>query len=383
MPDVPPQPQPREPIEVTYAPVRRPLRKRLGWAFRAWARDTFSRESLVSSLKSLLWVAPLTVLIWVYAEREEDVPLPGVPVILEVRSSEPTKIVRLAPGTAQTIHVDIKGRQVDVEQVKDWLQANAVPIDVSRNLTPGEHQIYLLSELNRDPHIVSKGITISNCIPAEVTVNVDEIHEYQIEVKARPEDTKTLGGPPIFNPPKVRISGPRAVLDAAGGPNLVAYANFEPFKQQLTEPGKHALSAVAVSVPINDPHVRLMPPAVSADIDVTADKAERTITLPYLRVLAAYRQDPGPRADQYKPVFEPTLTKVTVTGPEQQIALLQDPNYTPTAAPAAIFEVNYSDIDNPAPAPLIFHLPPGVHVLEQDAQRKITYSFKLRSTEPQ
>jgi hypothetical protein len=382
MPDLPTQSLPREPIEVTYAPSRRPIRKRVGWAFRSWATDTFSRESIVSSLKSLLWVAPLTILIWIYAEREEDVPLTDVPVTLDVRSSDPNKVVRLAPGTSQTIHIDLKGRQVDVEQVKDWLQSNAVAIDVSRNLTPGEHQIYLPSELDRQPRIQNKGITISKCIPAEVTVNVDEIHEYQIEVKARPEDTKTLGSPAIFNPPKVRITGPRSVLDAAGGANIVAYANFEPFKQQLTEPGKHPLSAVALSVPINDPHVRLTPPAVSADIDVT-DKAERTITLPYLRVLAAYRQDPGPRADQYKPDYEPTLTNVTVTGPEQQIALLQDPNYTPAAAPAAIFEVNYSDIEHPAPAPLIFHLPPGVHVSEQDAQRKISYTFKPRSTEPQ
>ena len=387
----------RDPIAVTYvpAPTRRPFRQRLGWAFRAWARSTFSRESLVSSFKSLLWVAPLTCLIWIYAEQRQVVPMTGVPLNVEVRNNEPGRVVRMVSPSGGSIHVDMMGPQADVEQVRRWLQSNNIPIDVDRNLSPGEHPIFLLSELNRLPRVVSLGITISNCVPPEATVYVDPITTIEnVEVKARPEDTRTLGSPPIFNPPRIRISGPASVLEAANnqakaqGSALVAYANFSPFKQNLTEPGKHALSALAVStsVPIDDlQHVRLLPPAVSADIEVEIDKAEVKLTLPYLRVLAAYRPEAGGKADQYKAVYDPTLTNVTVSGPEQQIALLQDPNNPPTPAPAAIFEVNYNEIDNPnpAPAPVIFQLPPGVHVMEQDAQRKITYSFKPRTTEPQ
>lgn len=386
----------REPISVTYAaaPARRPLRLRLGWEFRAWARSTFSRESFVSSLKSLLWVAPLTCLIWIYAEQRQVVPMTGVPLNVEVRNNEPGRVVRLVSPSGGAIHVDMMGPQADVDQVRRWLQSNNIPIDVDRNLSPGEHPIFLLSELNRLPRVVSLGITISNCVPPEATVYVDPITTIDnVEVKARPEDMRTLGSPPIFNPPRIRISGPASLLEAAKnqagaqGSTLVVYANFSPFKTNLTEPGKHALSALAVStsVPIDDlQHVRLLPPAVSADIEVT-EKVEKTYVFPYLRVLAAYRPEAGGKADQYKAVYDPTLTNVSVKGPEQQIALLQDPNNPPTPAPAAIFEVNYNEIDNPnpAPAPVIFQLPPGVHVSEQDAQRKITYSFKPRTIEPQ
>jgi hypothetical protein len=374
----------RDGIEVTYAPVRRPLRKRIGWAFRSWARSTFSRESFISSFKSLLWVVPLTALIWIYAEREEDVTLNGVPVVLDVSSSEPRMFVRLAGGNP-TIHVDLKGRQVDVEQVKDWLQSTPAPIEVARNLTPGEHQIYLQFELNQLARVKNKGVTISNCTPAEVTVAVDQIETMDLEVRARPEDSKTLGSP-IFSPARVKISAPRHLLRQAqqdtAGQGLVAYANFAPFKQILVEPGKHSLSGVQVVPSIAIENSDIQPKGVSAEL-VVNNNAERTITLPYLRVLAATPRDAGARADQYKPYFDLTLTNVAVTGPEQQIALLQDPNYAPTPAPAAIFEVNYNDIENPAPAPLMFQLPPGVHVSEQDAQRKITYSFKPRSAEPQ
>lgn len=374
----------RDGIEVTYAPVRRPLRKRIGWAFRIWARNTFSRESFISSFKSLLWVAPLTALIWIYAEREEDVTLNNVPVVLDVRGSDPRTFVRLASGNP-TIHVDLKGRQVDVEQIKDWLQTTPVDIEVARNLTPGEHTISLQFELNQLQRVKNKGVTLVNCTPAEITVDVDEIETMDLEVRARPEDSKTLGSP-IFSPARVKISAPRHLLRQAqqdtAGQGLVAYANFAPFKQILAEPGKHSLSGVQVVPSIGIENSDIQPRGVSAELNVN-NNTDRTITLPYLRVLAATPRDAGARADQYKPNFDPTLTNVTVTGPEQQIALLQDPNYTPTPFPAAIFEVNYNDIENPAPAPIMYQLPPGVHVVEQDPPRKITYSFKPRSAESQ
>jgi hypothetical protein len=391
MPDTPPPTSsPRETVEFTYAPARRPLRKRIGWAFRAWSRETFSRESLVSSLKSLLWVVPLTVLIWVYAERRQDVPMQNLPVAIAVRSGEPGRVVKLAASNS-TVHIDLEGPQAGVEKVKDWLASATIPIEVPPNLSPGEHQIYLLSELNRLPRIVDNGVTIKNCEPSEATVDVDVIDHLDLEVKVRPEDAKTLGAPPIFNPARVRLIGPKQVLDntrrqaAAQNQPLVALANLSSFKQQLAEPGKHALSAVPVapSLPIDNPRVQTSPAAVSADVDVT-DKAERTETLSYLRVLAAYRPDAGAgaKADQYKVVYDPTITNVTVTGPEQQIALLHDPTYLQNHAPAAIFEVNFSD-PNPAPAPIMYELPPGVHVSEADAQRKITYTLTPRTNEPQ
>lgn len=383
-------PTQHETVELTYAPARRPLGKRVGWAFRSWARDTFSRESLVSSLKSLAWVAPLTVLIWVYAERQQDVTTPPVPVAITVQTGDPTRVVKLADLANNTIHIVLEGPQAGVEKVKDWLQSATIPIEVPGGLTPGEHPIALLSDLNGLPRIKDNGVTIKNCEPSEATVAVDLIGNVDLAVKVRPEDAKTLGAPPIFNPAKVRLFGPQHVLDNAArraraqNQPLVAFVNLESFKPQLAEPGKHSLSAVPVSpsVPMDDPNVHIAPTAVSADVEVT-DKAERTYTLPYLRVLAAYPRDAGPKADQYKVVFDPTITNVTVTGPEQQIALLQDPNAVLNPAPAAIFEVNFSDVDNPAPAPVMYQLPPGVHVIEQDAQRKIAYSLKPRTSEPQ
>jgi hypothetical protein len=373
------------PVELTYAPPSRTFGKRLRWALRAWARHTFSRESFVSSFKSLLWVGPLTVLIWVYAEREQVVPMNNVTISLDTRSAEPNRVVRVISPAGGLVHVDLKGSQAQLDQVKEWLESTSIPIEVDRGLPPGEHQVPIVNELNRLYGVTSKGVTVTNCVPSEVRVVIDAIKEWDLEVRVRPEDSKSLSGPQIFTPAKVRLKGPQSIIEramqtAAGqGQTLVAYANLAPFKSQITEPGKHSLNSVAVvpSVTIDDPNVTISPATVSADIVVT-DKAEKTISLPYVRVLAAYPPDVA-KADQFKAVYDSTIPNVTVTGPDQQIALLQEQRFIPTA----IFEVSYNDTDSPAPAGLMFQLPAGVHVSDADAQRKITYTFKPRTLEPQ
>src|SRR4051794_13162755 len=57
-------------------------------AVRRWARDTFNREQFVAGLKQLMWVAPLTILIWIYAEREQQVD-GDVRVTVEVHAGDP------------------------------------------------------------------------------------------------------------------------------------------------------------------------------------------------------------------------------------------------------------------------------------------------------
>lgn len=369
---------------LAYSP--RPARGRLRWVFRSWARHTFSRDSFLNSFKSLLWVGPLTVLIWIYAEREQVVPMNNVTVSLETRTGEPGRVVRVISPVGGIVHVDLKGSQADLDRVKEWLESSTIPIEVDPTLTPGEHQISITTELNRLAQVQSRGVTVTNCVPPDIRVLIDPIKEYDLPIELRPEDNKLLGGPPAFAPPRVRLHGPQSVIDRAvaaavaqGQPGLAAYANIVPFKQQLSNPGKHSLSSVAVtpSVPIDDPNVTVAPPTVSADIVVT-DKAEKTIILPYVRVLAAYPPDVA-RADQLKAVYDSTIPNVSVTGPEQQINLLQDQKFIP----AAIFEVSYNDTDNPTPASLMFQLPQGVHVSDQDLQRKIPYTFKPRTVEPQ
>ena len=73
---------------------RRSMVRRTASVGRRWARDTFSREQLVSNLKSIAWVIPLTILIWVYAERAQQDD-GAATVTIEVKSADPTGFAKL------------------------------------------------------------------------------------------------------------------------------------------------------------------------------------------------------------------------------------------------------------------------------------------------
>jgi len=367
---------------VAYAPAARSMRRRIGSRARLWARATFSRDSLMSSVKSFAWVAPLTVLIWIYAEREHVDKMSNVPINISLRGNDPTRFVRLESPLDGSVHADLTGPQGKLDEVKELLGSRGVTLEIDHNLSGGEHEIGVAAELNRLPEIVSRGVTISACVPAELRVIVDPLKEVDVEVKARPEDLQKLKGPPVFTPAKVKIIGPRSVIDAAmaaegRGRPLVAYAKLT--SDELAGTGKQELSSVAVvpSVEIRNPNVSLLPTSVSAVIDVS--NLEDTIELHGVTVLAA--QPGNTNADKYKPVFDTTLASVAVTGPKEEIDQLRNQTFRPTA----FFKVVYPrDINTPPdPAPLTYELPPHCHVSEQDRQRQITYTLEKRKLSDQ
>ena len=380
MPDPTLQPEEaRLPVELTYAP-RRP-RRRLGSTLRYWARDTFSRDSLAASLKALVWVVPLTLLIWIYAEREQISPMPNQQMTIELRGNDPGRVVKLISPPSGTIHADLRGPNSELEKVKEWLQSRTVPIDIPRDLPKGEHTLSIDGELNELQEVKLHGVTISNCMPAEITVKIDPLVTEEIEVV--PGSAKGIGlNSAVFIPARVKLGLPESLRNdlRLHGQKLSAVADIGQARA-ATEPGKHSLSAVplALSLNLDDPNVRLSPATVSAEVDIKP--AEATVVLNGVRVLAA--QPELPVAEQFKPVFDETLPTLTVSGPEDQIQALKDNKYVP--GPAAIFEVSYSSTDPKVilEAPLIYQLPPGVHVSPDDAQRKIKYTLVRRTSTDQ
>ena len=56
----------------------------------------------------MAWAAPLTILIWVYAESEQQVTDAGQPISIEVKSRDPNKIVTL-DRDVRSITCDLTG----------------------------------------------------------------------------------------------------------------------------------------------------------------------------------------------------------------------------------------------------------------------------------
>jgi hypothetical protein len=334
-------------------------------------------------MRSLLWVVPLTVLIWIYAEREQVTTLPNVTINVAPPAVPPGRLLaRFAPGTIHTIHAELKGPQSSAEEAKEILEANTISLDLERDLTPGDHTIVIADVLNRDPRIIAKGAEVRNCVPAEVTVTVENLIPRLLAVKFRPDDAKGL--PPLaFQPAKVKVLIPESELARAEADNrLYVYPNLKPHADELGQSGEHVVPNIALLPAFEDPlnEATISPATVNATFNrATTEAIEPGRSFP---VWAAGPSTP--RADQYKAVpVADSIDNVTVIGPKDKIDAmkrgeLQEGPY----GPHATFDVDYSGSDptSPrAPARLHFILPAGVRVSDQDAARTIEYKLVPRT----
>src|SRR5690348_16152530 len=74
--------------------------------FRRWARDTFNREQFVTSLDSLACVAPLSILIWVYAERTQGREESHQSVPFHISTNDVRQVVTVIRPAEQVVQAD-------------------------------------------------------------------------------------------------------------------------------------------------------------------------------------------------------------------------------------------------------------------------------------
>jgi len=341
---------------------------------RAWWRHTFSLASLLNAVKSLIWVAPLSVIIWIYAEQADTDKQPFT-ITVSVHSSDPSRVVRLIdPGDAK-LNVELGGTNNNLEKIREILATTpAVQIEVPDAIlaATGNHSVPA-AIVNDVDLFRMNGITVNSVLPHDLTINVDAQDDVAVDVKPSPE-LKNFSVPPIFSPHQIHVRAPHSLIAAAQSTgNLVAYAHLDETREPLT-PGPHDLPGVPLSLPFGDMSVITITPAVvSAHVEIK--KSDVTLLLPAIPVWVIY---PPGMDDKYKAVYDPSLANVTVVGPEEQIAELQSSAFKPKAT----LEVSPSDlpVDTDHERRLRFDLPPDVHVSPEDAQRTISFHLSERKS---
>ena len=365
------QTEPRPAAELNYQRPRRTWRARFAADYRHWVRRTFSRESYVSSLKALLWVLPLSALIWSYAFNEELVTTPMMRANITV-GQEAGRVVRVAPGEPNRVEVSFKGPQKDVTAVQEYLSRNPIKLDVEHNLPPGRHTIDVLAAINREARVVSASMTVFTCDPRDLVVDVDNLAPRTLEVRAHdlpPGVTAT------FDTSKIKLMGPSKDLDAAN-PQFV-YADLKPYAGQLAIAGVHKLKAVALEMPagltnVPSEFLNFSPSTVSITIDVSG--SETTAILPPIPVGTIIM--PTMLADSYRVEYEHSLPGVSIAGPKAAIEGIQK---NTEISVFAAFKVD-SWIAGPHTARLVYEgLPPGVTVTNPG---DIKYTLVSRTSNP-
>ena len=346
----------------------RSLARRGAAVVRRWARDTFSREQLLSSLKALLWVAPLTLLIWIYAERQQQVP--GTSRIkIVIKSEDETQVARIVGD--DTITATLRGPKARLDEARDKLDPRSgegpVQIVIDGNRSPGVHEIDIVAQIEKDYRLATAGVSVTELDPNYVRVEIDELQEVDLEVTVAPDFEQVLASR-TFDPPVVRVTAPASAIKNAKG-TLHARANL-----QKLGPGRHGPLKVPVTIEgLNDRSVTVRPAAVSATVEVKQAFEEHEIAS-----LPVFADVSGDIMNSHSIRFPSFLPNIKVFGPADRIRQLKAGTAEPK--PKARFEVSEFDAGKRVTGRKIeYVLPEGIKVGE-NAPR--TIDFELLPKEP-
>jgi hypothetical protein len=344
----------------------RPPEKRSLALGRRWARDTFNREQLLSSLRSLAWVAPLTLLIWIYAEREQQF-TDTARFQIVVKSADPTQVASLVNASDQNVNATIKGPKARLGKVKELLDPHGAsgPVQiVIDNRQPNQYDLDIGPQVQKDPRLADSGITVEATTPPTIRVEVDALQELELPVKADPLARLPSA---TFEPATVKVMAPAAVVRAATAKGeLYAKATLPPG----LSPGPQHLTAVPVAVEglASDARVAVRPTTVSATVEVgQADEMFVIDSLPVFPTLAIDAQTLKTHTLRH----DQSLPLIKVYGPPEKINQLK----TSPVRPSAHFTVKDDAIGRQrVQADLKYDLPEGIR-LGDDAPRKITFDL--------
>ena len=335
-----------------------------------------SRSGVFGAIKTLLAVIPLTILIWIYAERVElEKPPAGLVVQIHLHSSSPDYLVRTGGPSARFITVNIEGPRAKVDKVRTRLASGAkeeiVDIAVPADLPEGKTMPLALQQHIEDaPIFKENGIAVKSCVPASIDVTVDQLVSVDVRPGLRPEVRSRISGKIVFDPPVVSLRGPRTALRDTG--TLGVYADI-PESDIPKSAGNHEIPPAPVRLTRLDDTITITPSTVKINI-VGVTESKVSYVIPSVPVFVRM---PSTMQDRYRVVFKisAAMSNITVEGPEDEIATIQNDTFRPEAT----LNIVTLDASGQLPRAPSYTLPPHVTVSDKDKSRTIDFSLADRN----
>ena len=326
------------------------------------------RDKLNEGFRTFLWVAPLTALIWIYAERAQIAPL-EVRVPVKVVSTSPDRVVTMVAPTDGYVTLDLRAPRAGLDAVRERLSTNARPIEVTipDDIAPGfEGDISVTDRIERNPIFTEWAVDVERSFPS-VRIRVEKKASRVLRIERKPEDSSFANV--TFDPPTVRIEGPQSYIDKIK-PDQAAYTDLE--KLRGYAPGTHEAQ---VSV-LDFDHVNVTkePKRVTATVEIRSGDKETLGAVGIWTLLPATSLKALPAIAP----TSPTLPNVEVSGPPAQIARLRPPN--PEFVAKVRVAIDQNDLLQTRFTKRVsaedYVLPPGVTVVNPG--REITFTVEPR-----
>ena len=337
-----------------------------------------TREQFTNFLKNLVWVAPLTLLIWVYAEREQTVTLGPVTFPIEVRTTDHNKLVTLRKPQDKNVVVELSGPRARLDRVRELLQPRpdtaAIEITVDPKMSEPGQELLTISQLNNNPVFRNNGITVKSAQPPYIYVAIDSFQEVDVPVKAPPDAENQLSDQTYFVPPTVKVRAPSQLIDAAKQSNsLAVYADLSKRDEFKTKTGSVKLENVplywVVAGREQREHVSIAPLVVTAGLDIKP--RDETFEIGSVPV---YKETPQGFDDRFSVTYTSPVNNVKVSGPSELIAKIRDG----TIKVRARLELTSADSTGTNRKALKFDLPPGVSLAKDAVPPECEYSLTPR-----
>ncbi len=353
-------------------------------------------QRIVEGVKTFAWVAPLTILIWVYAEREQLVPRDNVSVPVEISTDATDRVVTIMPPQDKNIVVALEGPQVGVDRVQSYCktEASQKPLNIffpKDELPIGNpRSIQIVDRLQSDRLFRDNAVKITKAIPTYFMVSVEKRVKARLPVEIAPENQQAAAGVKFYGEQDrtldVEVSGPESLLaDSPAKPRpLKIYVDIDALGNRK---GRFE-TAIPLRLNMHAEGVTF-PPAVQGVVDATQT---HTFTLPSIPVyILAARSI----IDGYRIEVTPAVQDVTVVGPPQSIDMLKattaDPLHATEVEPFvayAVLRINNADLrgDDEQKTRILtaedFHLPKDVTITGGPKEIKFRLTPRPHDAEP-
>lgn len=341
-------------------------------ALRRQRRNWFTLDRLREFGTTMALVIPLTLLIWVWAEREQNVPSEKMLFLIDVRSIDPTKTMSIVRdgATSEAVTVELTGPRSGLDAIREAVAKDPsnsrLTVDVSETFEPSSdpYRISIGTRLNQQKLFEVNGVSVQGTEPSTVQVIVDRVVERELEVKLRPDLASRVESAE-FMPKTVRVRGPERVisqLETSG--KLVAELELSTQSQIMSaRPGTDIVLAQERIRPIVGPGISLSTSQITGG-KLKMSQEERGV----IRSIAVFVAKPAGLEAQYSVSVTPlTLTNVPVIGPIDVLKKLEADEIP--IKPFALLTISREDLGKTQERkPTFQQLPAGVRVdLEQIA----------------
>jgi len=342
--------------------------------WQSFVKTIGSRRRVVEISKTMLVVVPLTLLIWVYAERAQTLS-DSMQINVDLVPADTNLAATIDEPLMASIRIDISGPRTQIDEFKRSIELKTttdgrLAVPMPPGYSEGEITLDVATLLNSNS-FDRAGVKVDKATPSTVRVRLDRYIDREVTVAMPRELTVTLQAV-TFEPPRVLVRGPRTTIDA-DFPNSDSTIPIElsSIASVLSVTGVHRVESVPLK---QSPNTRLTirPQRVNASFEVGS--SEREWQIPSVPIAV---QRPAGQDGRYTVKLNgpPVITNVRIKGPSSILARFESRELKLTPVLKVTQEdVRSDDLTREVDFP---ELPAGVSVVS----RPHMVSFRVEATQ--